>query len=136
MVEMSGVYIGEKRCELIHGPSKKMINTDAPRDNNGKGEAFSPTDLMGAALGSCILTTMAIVIEKNNLPLDIKGARFSVTKEMQSDPRRIKRLTVTVEMPVGIPEERRAFFERIASNCPVRLSLAQEVEVVEKFIWA
>lgn len=135
MVQMSGIYKGEKRCELTHGPSQTKINTDAPKDNNGKGEAFSPTDLVGAALGSCIVTTMAIQAEKNNLPFDIKGATFTVTKEMQAEPRRIKKLTVIVEMPMGIPENKRHFLERIGSTCPVKLSLSPDVLVEEKFIW-
>lgn len=134
MVEMSGIYHGEKRCELTHGPSKTKINTDAPKDNRGKGEAFSPTDLVGAALGSCIITTMAIAIEKSNLDFDIKDATFSVTKEMNTDPRRIKKLTVKIEVP-NVPENRRAFLERVAGHCPVKLSLHPDVEVIEEFIW-
>ncbi|MES2769300.1 MAG: OsmC family protein [Bdellovibrionota bacterium] len=135
MVEMYGTYKGEKRCELTHGPSQIKINTDAPKDNKGKGEAFSPTDLMCAALGSCILTTMAIAIQKNDLPFDIKDAKFSATKEMQVDPRKISKLTVKIEMPAGIPENKRHFLERVGKNCPVRLSLDPTIEVIEEFIW-
>lgn len=135
MVEMTGIYQGDKRCEMTHGPSKTKINTDAPKDNNGKGEAFSPSDLVGAALGSCIVTTMAIVAEKNQLPFDLKNAKFTVTKEMKSTPRQIAQLKVTIEMPTGIPENKRHFLENVARTCPVRLSLSPEVEIIEEFIW-
>lgn len=135
MVQMTGIYQGEKRCELTHGPSKTKINTDAPRDNNGKGEAFSPTDLVGAALGSCIVTTMAIIAEKNQLPFDLKNTKFTVTKEMKADPRKIAQLKVIIEMPAGIPENKRHFLENIAKTCPVRLSLAPDVQIIEEFIW-
>lgn len=135
MVHMSGIYTGDKRCELTHGPSSAQISTDAPKDNKGKGEAFSPTDLICASLGSCILTTMAIVIEKNNLNIDIKGAKFSGTKEMKADPRKIAVLTMKIEMPKGIPSDKREFLTKIADNCPVRLSLDPSIKVVQEIIW-
>jgi len=134
-VNMSGIYTGEKRCELTHGPSNTHINTDAPKDNKGKGEAFSPTDLLCAALGSCILTTMAIAIEKNNLSIDIKGAKFSGTKEMQADPRKVSKLTIKIEMPKGIPEDKREYLEKVGRNCPVSLSLNPSINIVEEYIW-
>src|SRR4051812_19221357 len=90
MVKMSALYQGEKHCELTHEPSHTHIETDAPRDNQGKGERFSPTDLMGAAYMSCILTTMAIVAERDGV--SIVGARAELGKEMVPEPRRVASL--------------------------------------------
>ena len=126
MVEMSVIYLGEKHCELTHGPSNSKIETDAPKDNNGRGENFSPTDLVGAALASCILTTMAIMAEKDGL--SIKGARARVTKEMQSNPRQIAKLPVTVEMPEGLSATDRKRLEAAAYTCPVHRSLGADVQ--------
>jgi uncharacterized OsmC-like protein len=126
MVEMSCVYLGEKRCESVHTPSQSQIETDAPRDNNGLGQKFSPTDLMGAALASCVLTTMAIMAEKDGL--SIKGARARVTKEMQASPRQIARLPVVVEMPSGLSATDRKRLEAAARACPVHRSLSHEVQ--------
>lgn len=134
MVEMTGVYQGQKHCEMTHTPSKAKIQTDAPKDNAGKGEAFSPTDLVGAALGSCALTTMAIACERENINMD--GAKFTVKKEMQASPRKIAKLHLLIEMPAGIPTDKRAWLQRVAEHCPVRASLAPDVHVVEEFIWA
>lgn len=126
MVEMSVVYLGEKHCELTHGPSKSKIETDAPKDNMGRGENFSPTDLVGAALASCVLTTMAIMAEKGSL--NFKGATANVSKEMQASPRQIARLPVTVNMPKGLSAEDRKRLEAAAHTCPVHRSLSPEVQ--------
>lgn len=126
MVEMSAVYLGEKHCELTHGPSKSKIETDAPKDNNGRGENFSPTDLVGAALASCILTTMAIMAEKDGL--SIKGAQAHVSKEMQASPREIVGLPVTVTMPAGLSATDRKRLEAAAHTCPVHRSLGPNVK--------
>jgi putative redox protein len=133
MVEMSCVYLGEKRCELVHAPSKSVIETDAPRDNNGLGEKFSPTDLVGAALASCVLTTIAIMAEKDGLSL--KGARARVTKEMQPSPRQIARLPVVVEMPAGLSAVDRKRLEAAAHTCPVHRSLSPEVQAPITFTY-
>jgi len=130
---MSGVYQGEKHCELTHGPSKSRIETDAPKDNNGKGERFSPTDLMGAALGSCMLTVMAIAAE--NEGLSIKGATFEVTKEMAPNPRRIVRLPAVIRMPAGVPKDKRDWLARVAEACPVRQSLRADIETPLEIIY-
>lgn len=127
MVTMTGIYEGDKHCELTHGPSKTRISTDAPKDNNGKGEAFSPTDLVGAALGSCILTTMAIIGEKNGI--DIKGASFMITKHMNPAPRKISELTVELTLPERLTTEQRSMLEEIAHTCPVAKSLHPDVKV-------
>ena len=126
MVLTTVSYQGDKHCELTHGPSQSKIATDAPKDNNGRGELFSPTDLVGAALGSCILTVMAIVAERENL--DLRGMTCSVEKEMQTNPRRIARLAVKVSMPKGITKEMRAKLEATAHHCPVHKSLHPEIE--------
>jgi putative redox protein len=134
MVEITGVYEGEKHCELVHGPSLKKIQTDAPRDNNGKGEAFSPTDLVGAALGSCILTTMGIYGDAHGI--DIKGSTFKVVKEMASNPRRIASLSVEVHLPETLSEKDREVLERVGNMCPVKVSLHPEVNVPVKYIYS
>lgn len=127
MVKMSAVYEGEKHCEITHGPSGSHIATDAPKDNNGKGELFSPTDLVGAALGSCMLTVMAIAAEKDGV--QIKGARVNVEKEMTANPRRIIKLNVVLHMPQSIPHDYRKKLEEVGNNCPVKLSLRADIQV-------
>lgn len=126
MVEMTVIYTGEKHCELKHGPSGSVIETDAPRDNQGRGERFSPTDLVGAALASCVLTTMAIMADRDGI--ELKGASAKVTKEMNPQPRRIARLPVHVRMPRGLPTDQRKRLEAAARACPVHRSLASEID--------
>jgi uncharacterized OsmC-like protein len=133
MVSMSIVYSGEKHCQLTHGPSQSMIETDAPKDNQGRGEKFSPTDLMGAALGSCILTTMAIVAERDEVSL--VGVRAEVVKEMLAQPRRIGALRTKIYLPNQIPQSYRAKLENAAHHCPVHKSLHSEVEASLTFIY-
>ena len=129
MVEMEIIYSGEKHCELTHGPSHSKIETDAPKDNNGRGERFSPTDLVGAALGSCILTTMAIMAERDGGAVDMKGASAKVIKEMQASPRRIAKLSVDITMPKGVPVEQRRRLEAAAHACPVHKSMHPDVQM-------
>ena len=131
MVNMSVVYQGQKHCELTHGPSGSKIATDAPRDNNGKGEAFSPTDLVGAALASCILTTIAIVAERDGVSID--GATAEVSKEMNPAPRRIKALPVNVRLPASLTPEQRTKYERVANHCPVHQSLHPDLHAPIEF---
>src|SRR5881227_1068332 len=122
MVEIKVVYEGQLHCTATHGPSGMTLTTDAPRDNMGKGEAFSPTDLVATALATCILTTMGIVAQRHNL--DITGATAKVTKEMVSTPiRRIGRLPVTVKMPRKLSDEDQKRLENAAHTCPVHKSL-------------
>lgn len=135
MVEMKAAYQGEKHCELGHGPSGAKIETDAPKDNLGRGEAFSPTDLVGAALASCALTTMAIFAEKNGIPVELKGAKARVVKGMVSDPRRIGSLPVEISMPKGIPTQFREQLENAAHGCPVARSLHADVQAPISFIY-
>ena len=135
-VEMDVVYQGALRCLATHGPSKATLKTDAPTDNGGKGEEFSPTDLVGAALGTCILTIMGLVAQRSGL--DISGARVSVTKEMAAAPvRRIGKLKAVVAMPAGkpFPEADRQKLERGADTCPVKQSLHPDVKLEISFVW-
>jgi putative redox protein len=128
MVKISMVYKGDLRCHLTHGPSSQQMTTDAPVDNQGKGEAFSPTDLVAAALGSCILTVMGIAARKNGI--DINGATAAVEKEMTVVPiRRIGKITVAITMPAGIKPQDRELLERIAHSCPVHQSLHPDVKM-------
>lgn len=132
-VPMTGVYAGQLKMELTHGPSGSVIRTAAPVDNKGDGSSFSPTDLLGAALGSCMVTTMAIVAERDGIPFS--GASFSVEKHMRSDPRRVARLPVRLEMPAGLTAEQRAKLENTARTCPVMRSLDPEIEKSIDFVY-
>jgi putative redox protein len=129
MVEIDLEYEGDLHCRLRHGPSGAVIVTDAPVDNHGKGEAFSPTDLLAASLGACVMTTMAIFARRKEV--DLKGGRAKVTKEMIVEPqRRVARLTVVVDLPASVPAHLRPALECSAHTCPVERSLRPEVEVV------
>jgi putative redox protein len=132
MVEMNIVYEGKLRCKATHGPSKNEIATDAPKDNQGRGEAFSPTDLVGAALGSCMLTIMGIYAQRHKL--SIEGSTVRVEKEMITEPiRRIGKLTASFVIRGGVSEQDRAILERAALTCPVHQSLHPDVKIVTKF---
>ncbi len=134
MVRMRSVYQGELHTELLHEPSETRIETDAPKDNEGRGERFSPTDLVGAALGSCMLTVMGIVARRHGW--DMTGASADVEKEMVAAPvRRISRLGVRIAMPAGLPAQARPVLERAAHTCPVHESLHPEVKIDLSFEW-
>lgn len=134
MVVITGSYTGDLRCEAVHGPSGTKIVTDAPVDNMGRGESFSPTDLVATALGTCIVTTMAIVATRRGI--DFSSATFSVEKHMALEPlRRIGRLPVTIRMSAAISEENRAILERAAHTCPVHKSLHADVEAPISFVY-
>ena len=133
MVKISISYTGGLHCDAVHGPSQAKIATDAPADNQGKGEAFSPTDLVATALGTCIATTMAIVAERQGVELN--GMTVSVAKEMASDPRRISRLTTEVRVPLPADHPQRELLEKSALGCPVHRSLAAEMERPTEFFW-
>ncbi len=125
MVKMTALYTGHKHCQANHEPSGSIIETDAPKDNQGRGEKFSPTDLVATALGTCILTTIAIFAEKDGV--NVTGARMSVEKEMTPPPRRIASLKVVLEMPSSIPVDYREKIQSYAENCPVKKSLHPDV---------
>lgn len=133
MVTLNIQYSGNKNCKLQHEPSKASMQTDAPKDNHGKGESFSPTDLMGASLVSCMLTTMAIKAEPQGY--DFSGCYGKVIKEMNNDPRRIKRLTTELHLKKNLNPEQKNYLENIAMGCPVKLSLHPEVIVAATFIY-
>ncbi len=135
MVKINGEYQGELHCSAVHGPSGNVLATDAPKDNQGRGEAFSPTDLVATGFATCIATTMAIVARKHGV--EIGGIRFDVTKEMSADaPRRISRLTARMWMPASAKGVPQGVLEKAANTCPVHQSLAPSVEKVIEFIWA
>lgn len=128
MVEISVSYAGHKKCDLRH-PEGATIRTDAPRDIGGDASAFSPTDLVGAGLASCILTTMAMFAERHGI--DLSGATAKVEKHMSTPPapRRIARLPVVVMIPAGrVPTEMRERLEKAGNACPVHASLHPEID--------
>jgi putative redox protein len=134
MVEAHIQYQGDLRCVATHGPSQSSIETDAPVDNMGKGERFSPTDLVGTSLATCVLTTMAIAARRKGL--ELPGMTASVRKHMTTEPpRRIARLEVDVVIPLPPDHPERAFLEAAGRGCPVRRSLHPDTEVVETFTW-
>ena len=134
MVKSTAIYRGNLNCEATHGPSGAKIETDAPTDNKGKGEAFSPTDLVGAALSTCILTTMAIVCERDGV--EFKDARAEVEKVMVDTPKRmIGELRLKITLPNSIPQDYRKKLEHIAHACPVKRSLREDLQVPVEFIY-
>ena len=134
MVEITATYEGQLHCTATHGPSGATLPTDAPKDNMGKGEAFSPTDLVATALGTCMLTTMGIVAQRHNL--DITGARVRVTKEMVSQPsRRVGTLGVEIVMPKALGDEDQKRLENAAHTCPVAKTIHPDVKVPVTFKW-
>lgn len=135
MVKSSGTYTGGLNCQLTHGPSGIIIETDAPTDNHGRGAAFSPTDLTAASLGSCMVTTMAIAA-KLKLGMDIPGVRWEVTKEMSTDsPRRIVSLTVQIWLPFPKSVDPEGCLEHAAHHCPVQQSLNPYINCPVTFHW-
>ncbi|MFZ4683554.1 MAG: OsmC family protein [Terrimicrobiaceae bacterium] len=136
MVEFSVKYEGSFRCLSTHGPSGAVLPTDAPKDNLGKGEAFSPTDLTATSLAACMLTTMAIVVQKKSLQAVLDGASAKVRKHMTAEPpRRIAKIEVEVTIPLPESHPDREVLEHAARNCPVSLSLHPEVEQAVTFVW-
>ena len=127
-------YEGQLRTQAVHSPSKCELITDAPTDNHGKGESFSPTDLVATALGSCMLTIMGIVADRHGW--DLSAASVSVNKVMAADPvRRIARLEVELRIPGEFDSKARAALEKAALNCPVHATLGQTVEMPVSFQW-
>ncbi len=129
------IYKSDLRTEAVHLQSGTLIETDAPTDNQGKGERFSPTDLVAVALGTCMVTTMAIKAKTMGLALD--GTKVDVTKIMVSDPRRIGKLIAHVNLAPGITDDMRTreILEKTARTCPVERSLHPDIELDLQFIW-
>lgn len=132
-VAIYGKYIGGKKVELVHEPSGSVIVTEAPRDNGGEGKSFSPTDLVAAALGSCIMTTIALVAERSGL--NVVGMHMHAVKNMNTDPRRIGQLPVRVHLPQALQNHERQKLERAAFACPVHRSLSPEVQPLITFVY-
>ena len=134
MVEILAAYDGHLRCSAEHGPSGSRIETDAPVDNHGKGERFSPTDLLAGALGACMMTVMGIFAERHEI--DLSGTRVRVLKEMTPElPRRIAKLTVEMTIPLPATHPKASALQKAALNCPVILSLHPEIEKPVVFHW-
>ena len=123
-VKIKGKYVGDLRCMLTHQTGEK-IKTDAPLDNHGKGEAFSPTDLVAAALGSCMITIIAI--RANTKGIEIGQPSYRIEKEMQSSPRTIKEIAIEICFSKSLTDADKKFLEAEAKSCPVALSLSTEV---------
>jgi len=135
MVTITGEYQGDLHCIAIHGPSGQILNTDAPKDNQGRGAAFSPTDLLATSLATCIATTMAIVARRHGL--ELRGLKYEITKEMSVDaPRRVVRLATQIWMPIPKSHDLAQLFEDTARGCPVHQSLHPSVDRPVVFHWA
>lgn len=133
MVQIETRYRGDLHCKAEHLPSGNTLVTDAPKDNRGRGEAFSPTDLIATSLGTCIATILGIQAE--DLGLDLEGLRVTVEKHMTAGPRRIERLPTHVWMPVALDEETRQRLERAGRGCPVHHSLHPDIDAPIVFHW-
>jgi len=134
MVQIDVTYQGGLRCQAVHGPSRTMLITDAPVDNHGKGESFSPTDLVATALGACIPTIMGIVAARDQI--DLTGLRVIVQKEMSAEPpRRIAKLTTRIVMPKGLTDQQKVKLEKAAYTCPVHQTLQGKVDLPIEFVY-
>lgn len=128
------IYKGQLRCEATHLQSGSMIETDAPTDNRGKGERFSPTDLLCVSLATCIVTTMGI--KAGDMNIELTGTKMAVTKHMLHDPRRVGKVEVTLDLPsLNLDEKDRLVLERTGDNCPVMKSLHPELVVAVTYNW-
>ena len=129
------IYKGTLRCEATHIQSGSMIETDAPTDNRGKGERFSPTDLLCVSLATCIATTMGI--KANDMNIDLTSTAVDVTKHMLPDPRRVAKIEINLSMPAALQldEKDKLVLERVGNNCPVAKSLHPEMEVIINYKW-
>jgi len=135
MVRLSTTYEGGLRCRAVHGPSGATLVTDAPVDNHGKGESFSPTDLVATALGACMMTIMGIAAERHGL--DLTGMKAETEKVMSTDPpRRIASLKTRLTLPLPPDHPQRQLLEQAAHTCPVHKSLAAGIDAPIEFVWA
>ncbi|MGB0413530.1 MAG: OsmC family protein [Coraliomargarita sp.] len=134
MVKISIDYQGQLRSQAVHSPSGTTLTTDAPVDNNGKGESFSPTDLCATALGSCMATIIGMQTEA--LGIDLSGMRIEVSKAMSADlPRRIVELVTEIWLPIELDAEQQKLVEKAALTCPVHYSLHPEIAKPIQFHW-
>ena len=131
----SVIYKGDLRCECTHLQSGSTIETDAPTDNRGKGERFSPTDSICVGLATCMITTMGI--RAADMQIDLSGTRLEVTKHMLSDPRRIGKIEIVLNLPaLAIDDKDKKVLQMIGDNCPVMKSLHPDLEVAIAYKWA
>lgn len=134
MVTVKTKYLGDLRTENTHLQSGSSIITDAPTDNRGKGEAFSPTDLLATALGNCIMTIMGITAMDNGI--DLVGTELDITKIMASDPRRVAEVIIAFNFPhKGYSEADKQLIESVAGTSPVPLSLHPDLKQTIQFNW-
>lgn len=133
MVKCTMKYVGGLHCELQHGPSGATVSTDAPVDNHGKGESFSPTDLMCSAMAACMATIMGIYAEKENLNLE--GLTIEVSKEMSANPRRIARIGTIITLPLPSDTPHKAALEECVLGSPAMRSLHPDIEVPITWNW-
>ena len=134
MVLIDLKYEGDLHCNAVHTPSGAALSTDATKDNQGRGESFSPTDLVATALGSCMLTVMGILAR--TLEINIEGATANVEKHMTTTlQRKIERLVVTIHIPHPISLENREKLIRAANTCPVKKSLHPDIDIPIEFTW-
>jgi putative redox protein len=129
------VYKGSLRCQATHLQSGSILETDAPTDNRGKGERFSPTDLLCVSLATCIVTTMGI--KAADMGIDLSNTRLEVTKHMLSEPRRVGKITIALffENSLQLDEKDMTILQRTGDNCPVMKSLHQDMEVLVTYNW-
>ncbi len=128
------VYTGNLRCKAEHIQSKTTMETDAPVDNRGKGEKFSPTDLLCTSLATCMLTTMGI--KANELGVNIINSKAAVTKHMLGNPRRVGKIEVAVELPINGSDRDQKVLEAAGNNCPVMKSIHPDIEVIINYKWS
>ena len=131
MVRIEAVYDGNLRCSATHIPSGQTLVTDAPVDNMGKGQSFSPTDLLATSMLNCMMTIIAIAADSRDL--DVSGMSGSVEKHMASGPRRVSKLEVEISLPTELNSEDRAWLIKRGLACPVHKSVSQEMEVEVQF---
>lgn len=129
------IYKGDLRCECTHIQSGTLIETDAPTDNRGKGERFSPTDTLCVSLGTCIVTTMAL--KANDMNINLAGTSVDVTKHMLAEPRRIGKIEIVIhfDSSLQLNEKDKTILQRVGDNCPVAKSLHPDMEVVVEYRW-
>lgn len=134
MVEIHLDYEGDLHCNAVHLPSGTRISTDAPVDNNGRGESFSPTDLVATALGACMATVIGIVAKRKEIP--VEGMKVAVRKFMSEDqPRRISKLELDLDIPLPADHPERKLLESAARGCPVHHSIHPDIEVKMNWKW-
>jgi putative redox protein len=134
MIEIKLIYEGDLHCSAVHGPSGNTLVTDAPLDNNGRGQAFSPTDLVATALGSCMATVIGIVAKRKQIA--VEGMSIMVKKFMTTElPRRIQKIELNLDIPLSDSHPDRKLIEATARGCPVHHSIHPDIEVVMNWNW-